>query len=110
MVTKREKSKNLKVDAPLVFWVIVALFLASLSLAVYGFLQPKKPQVPGQENIVVEERHEEESLGQLFEEEFASGEAQEGEDEFSVNDPFKEICAQNQAGSASVVGGTVCLR
>jgi len=109
-VTKEKKEK--KVDAPILFFVVLFLFFVSFGILVLSLFKQRAVSKGGPRDAVILEegqKSKDPSLSEYFNEEFTKTNDFESKS-FRENDPFREVCGQAPSGNLpSVTSNTVCL-
>ena len=109
---KKEKGKEKKVDAPILFIIILFLFFVSFGILVLGFIK-KRPASEDRKKdaIILEEGQKDKNtpLSDFFDEEFSkSGERGSKNEVLLENDPFRSVCGEGDK-TPSVTSNTVCF-
>ena len=105
-----KKDKH-RIDNPILFLIVMVLFLISTIVLTVGLLRTRGNQL---ESINLtknkkESSQEENSISSYFKDEFARRKI--GDDEFLGDDPFKDVCAETSGDGVPVITfGTVCVR
>ncbi|KKQ98397.1 MAG: hypothetical protein UT24_C0004G0019 [Candidatus Woesebacteria bacterium GW2011_GWB1_39_12] len=110
-MAKNEKGDEKKVDAPILFIIILFLFFVSFGILVFGFFKQSKVSKGGKDAVILEEgqRKEDSSLSEYFNEEFTKKNNFENGDS-RESDPFREICEKSPNEDSPVVtSNTVCF-